>query len=79
MKEFPMPVGEPTYFEGDIRQNPNLIDFSVCEAEEQSSLKRPFGFFEVEITTPEDILNPILQTKLGLHGRFKRTLAPIGT
>jgi hypothetical protein len=47
MKDFPMPVGLPYYFEGDI--------FSVY--------KRPFGFFEVEIETPNKLNIPLLQTR----------------
>ena len=45
MKTFPMPIGQPTYFEGDI----NL------------KYKRPFGIFEVEIITPENLDIPILK------------------
>jgi hypothetical protein len=41
-----MPVGIPTYFEGNIR----LID------------PKAFGFFFVEIIAPDDIKHPILQT-----------------
>jgi hypothetical protein len=41
-----MPVGKPTYFEGDIRKTD----------------KNAFGFFHVIITAPENILHPILQT-----------------
>jgi hypothetical protein len=79
MREFPMPVGQPKYFEGDILQN--IIFNLVCTEEKEkysttNNNDRPFGFFEVEITTPDDILNPILQTKL--KGRYSRTIAPIG-
>lgn len=46
MANFPMPVGKPTYFEGDIRKiHPNV-----------------FGFFYCKITTPTYINHPILQT-----------------
>jgi hypothetical protein len=94
MRENPMPVGEPKYFEGNILENNilNLINYEKTsqdlKGENNSSLRvknnfnfenindRPFGFFEVEIETPNDILNPILQTKL--NGRFGRTIAPIG-
>ena len=48
MKNEQMPVGNITYFEGDI----NLVD------------NKPFGFFEVEITAPLDIKHPIIQTKV---------------
>jgi hypothetical protein len=43
-----MPVGFPTYFEGDILK----ID------------KNAFGFFSVKITAPHDIKHPILQTHI---------------
>jgi hypothetical protein len=91
MRENPMPVGEPKYFEGNILENNilNLINYEKTSQDlkgENNSFKnkinyenindRPFGFFEVEIETPNDILNPILQTKL--KGRGSRTIAPIG-
>jgi hypothetical protein len=41
-----MPVGNPTFFEGDIRK----ID------------ENAFGFFYCKIKAPDDILHPILQT-----------------
>lgn len=46
MANFPMPVGNKTYFEGDIRKvNPDA-----------------FGFFYCKITTPDNLNHPILQT-----------------
>jgi DNA polymerase type B, organellar and viral len=46
MANFPMPVGNKTYFEGDIRKiNPEA-----------------FGFFNCIITTPKNLKHPILQT-----------------
>jgi hypothetical protein len=48
MKAFAMPVGKPTYFEGDISDFEN----------------KPFGFFEVEVKAPNNLNIPILQTKL---------------
>jgi hypothetical protein len=46
MDNFEMPVGIPTYFEGDIRKkDPNA-----------------FGFFYCKIKTPKDLKYPILQT-----------------
>jgi hypothetical protein len=47
MKEYPMPTGNPTYFEGDISQ----IE------------KKPFGIFEVEVESPKDINIPLLQLR----------------
>lgn len=43
-----MPVGAPTYFEGDITKIMNDA----------------FGFFEVEINAPDNLYIPLLQTKL---------------
>jgi DNA polymerase elongation subunit (family B) len=48
MKNYPMPVGDLTFFEGDILQ---LKD-------------RPFGFFEVECVAPEGLHIPVLQSRL---------------
>jgi DNA polymerase type B, organellar and viral len=76
MKEFPMPVGQPKYFEGDIRKYNILNSESSIETENQKIIEQPFGFFEVEITTPEDILNPILQTKLNYFSVLKELLLP---
>lgn len=55
MKSFPMPVGNISYFEGDITQiNPNT-----------------FGIFEVEVTAPQNLHIPILQLRMstnkGIH------------
>ena len=46
MKNFDMPIGKPTFFEGDIR----LID------------QNAFGFFFCNIIAPENLDHPILQT-----------------
>jgi hypothetical protein len=46
MKDKPMPIGKPTYFNGNIR----LIDPNA------------FGFFYCEIIAPDDIKHPIIQT-----------------
>lgn len=56
-----MPVGNPIFFEGDI---------SKIE-------KDPFGFFEVEIKTPNDLNVPILQTRVKINSGYK-TIAPLG-
>ena len=50
-----MPVGTPTYFQGDIRKiDPNA-----------------FGFFYCEIIAPNDIKHPILQTRVKINGTYK--------
>lgn len=48
MTKYPMPLGNPTYFEGNILE---IMD-------------RPYGFFEVEVETPKDLFYPILQTRV---------------
>ena len=60
-----MAVGDPIYFEG------NILDFK----------ERPSGFFseaEVDITTPNDLLYPILQTRVLTQDGY-RTVAPLGS
>lgn len=47
MKNSYMPVGNITYFEGDITKIFN----------------NPYGFFEVKVTTPKDLKHPILINK----------------
>jgi hypothetical protein len=48
MRNYPMPVGNITYFEGDINKiNP-----------------KSFGIFEVEVTSPKEINIPLLQTRI---------------
>lgn len=61
METLPMPVGNMTYFEGDISKH----------------VKKPFGFFEVEVTAPDNLYVPIIQTRIKTkHGN--RTIAPLG-
>lgn len=62
MLENYMPVGVPIYFEGDIL-NIN---------------QDAFGFFEVEVTTPDNLYIPLLQTKLKINN-FSKTISPLGT
>jgi DNA polymerase elongation subunit (family B) len=61
MKNFDMPIGNIKYFDGDIRKVNN----------------KAFGFFEVEITAPDNILHPIIQTKVDT-GNGLRTDSPLG-
>ena len=62
MREFPMPVGNITYFDGDITKiNSNT-----------------FGIFEVEVTTPQDMKIPLLQTRIKTNSVTK-TISPLGT
>lgn len=57
-----MPVGSATFFQGDIRKINN----------------NAFGFFYCHIIAPDDILHPILQTRVKINGVTK-TIAPIGS
>jgi hypothetical protein len=55
MKTFDMPVGEPTYFEGDIlKSDPSA-----------------FGFFEVKVKAPLNLNIPVLQTRLTMNNSTK--------
>lgn len=67
MKQYPMPVNDPTYFEGDILQN-------------YDPENKPFGIFEVYIIAPSQIKYPLLQQRVKT-GKFKfpRTVACIGS
>jgi hypothetical protein len=62
MKQFDMPVGKPVFFKGDIRD----IDPNA------------FGFFYCKIVSPNDLLHPIIQTRVKSEGLI-RTIAPLGT
>lgn len=66
MKNYPMPSGTPIQFEGDI-----------LEVWEENS--KPFGIFEVEVKSPENIKVPLLQTRLKLKNGSTNTVSPIGT
>jgi hypothetical protein len=61
MRNQDMPIGLIRYFEGDIRK----VD------------QNAFGFFEVEITSPENIQHPIIQTRVDT-GNGLRTISPLG-
>lgn len=63
MKNRVMPVGKPTYFEGDISQFKN----------------NPFGIFEVEVTAPDNLEVPILQFRHKIKSNSIRTISPIGS
>nr|UEX92847.1 hypothetical protein [Marasmius tenuissimus] len=62
MKEHDYPIGSPTYFEGDIYKG----------------YDDPFGIFYCEITSPKDLLHPIIQTHAKTKGGV-RTISPLGT
>ena len=51
MVNYPMPTGNPTYFEGDIRKED----------------PKAFGFFYVKVTAPDNLKVPILLTKNNIN------------
>jgi hypothetical protein len=55
MKTLYMPVGNPTYFEGDIFK---LEDYNYFKEGEKA-----YGFFEVEVNAPLNLNIPLLQTR----------------
>jgi hypothetical protein len=68
MASFPMPVGNPIYFvakPGDILNNAS------------TSTEKPFGIFEVDISCPDNINIPILQTRIKTSKGY-RTISPVG-
>jgi DNA polymerase type B, organellar and viral len=70
MKSFNMPVGSPIYFEGDV----SLIGPGTG----YNLINKLFGFFEVEIESPQNMKIPLLQTRLETKNG-DRTVAPLGT
>lgn len=62
MSKNKLPIGNPTYFSGDITK----ID------------KNAFGFFYCNITSPDNLLHPIIQTHVKTSEGM-RTVAPLGT
>ena len=78
-----MPVGNPIYFEGDINSIHSIKDF-VFESNTKDPMNRPYGFFEVEVTTPDYLEHPVLLplgqaiTRVMTDNGF-RTVCPLGT
>jgi hypothetical protein len=68
MKNYPMPVGSPTYFEGDILQDSDY-----------DPNNKPFGIFEVDVVAPSNIKLPLLQTRIKTKKKDHSTLAPLGS
>jgi len=62
MHSLPVPIGNPSYFEGDILK----------------LKKKPYGIFEVIVTSPSDMKVPILQNRFKLND-ITSTIAPVGT
>jgi len=68
MQSFNMPVGNPTFFEGDISL--------VGPGSSYNLINKLFGFFELE--APKSMKVPLLQTRLKTKNG-DRTVAPLGT
>ena len=62
MANHPMPVGKPVYFDGDIRK----IESDA------------YGFFYCKITSPDNLLHPIIQRKIKTSDGM-RTIAGLGS
>lgn len=62
MKSTPMAINKPKFFEGE--------ELDIWS-------KRPYGFFDVEITAPSNISHPIIQTRITTPQGY-RTVAPLG-
>jgi len=62
MSTFDMPIGKPTAFEGDIRK----IN------------PKAFGFFYCKITSPDNLLHPLLQRRIKTENGV-RTIAGLGS
>ena len=59
MQSCEVPVGKPTYFEGDIRKiEPDAFGFCYCK-----------------IVTPENLIHPILQTHVKTKGGIRTVAA----
>lgn len=69
MKNFPMPVEKPIYFEGDILKTISSL-YPI-------EIEKPFGVFEVEIEAPSNLKIPILQKRIKLNKGY-RTISPTG-
>jgi len=63
MKNFPMPINEPIFIEGDIS------DFNLKE----------LAFIEVEVEAPENLNIPFLQTKIKSKKGGYVTISPLGS
>lgn len=67
MRSNDMPVGRPKYF--TCLRSFDFINYYISVFN-----KKPFGFLSVEVTAPEDIAHPILQTKVNTLYRLSFSL-----
>lgn len=72
MKQFKYPTGKFISFN-------NLGNLSISELENLLNKKELFGFIEVEVNCPEDIVHPILQIRREISPNSPRTFSPIGS
>lgn len=70
MHDRPLPCGKFKYFEGNIKY------FNSYFYGEDIN-RKPFGIFEFDIITPEDLNIPVLQTRIQTKNGL-RTIAPLG-
>jgi hypothetical protein len=71
MKSCPMPTGQPTYVNGNLKYILKYV------ANNQSFNKIPFGFFNVDVVAPEVLDKPFLPTKIKSSNGM-RTVFPRG-
>jgi DNA polymerase type B, organellar and viral len=64
-----MPVGVPTFFQGDIKYYSGSL----------GPIEDLLGFYEVEVTSPEGLVYPILQRRVKTTKGGTRTVADLGT
>ena len=69
MSFYDMPVGSPIFFE--------IVDPTFNISDLPSVNRTPFGFFNVDVKTPNNLDHPIIQTRVKTSEGF-RTLAPLG-
>lgn len=71
MSKFSMPIGIPKYFKC-------IKDFDFISFFTSTYGSRPYGFFRAEITAPDNLEHPILQTKVKTKDGL-RTISPLGS
>ena len=73
MANFDMPVGIPKHFTVNNLDN----NFNFLEYYQRVYDKRPYGFFLVDVTAPDFLIHPILQTKVHTKAGL-RTVSGLG-
>jgi len=70
MKQYKYPVGKFISFN-------NQANLSISELENLLQIKL-FGFLEVEVNCPKDVLHPVLQIRREISPNSPRTFSPVG-